>query len=515
MLPFQPASAFATETPAYLGPVGGMSSIHDAIAAALLQPVPLDRRHIVLARTKAIDTVSALEAPAVVDIARQSAAMLHIVLMEAANNDAAEIRRFQCDNAGFCEPSRRFWMPFRRTSEVPLEQAARITGGSLHVAGGFTEPTFSIAFRKVLDDFRRSYVLRYTPQGIARDGWHDIEVTAPRSPKSVVYARRGYAVEPAIAPAGPATVPTTTTRTPPVDVRSIGAAYERGEYSVVAAGLLAVTDPARLIREFVAAGNPWPGTPRREAAFVLDLAAMGIFSHREDARTEALKLLASHQLLVRHPLEPDPYERDWIFGGLALLQGAIRPDAAAPFLANALKRFPDEPRFLLADAIFADQKNRIDARAGAGLAIARYEKALARVEVAAEARIRLAALYLRIGDPSQALSLLDGTDMTRSTDRPLRFFHQLFRGQALVAGKSLDAAAAAYDAALAIWPGAQSARVGLMNTRLRLGDRAAAEGVAEQVQTAPADASDPWWRYWYGDYRFFDAAMARLREMGR
>ena len=109
---------------------GCLARFHDAIAAALLQPVPLDRRHIVLARTKAIDTVSALEAPAVVDIARESAAMLHIVLMEAANDDATEIRGFSartpvCASRRDGSGCRSSGPARRRSSGRPGSRAAR------------------------------------------------------------------------------------------------------------------------------------------------------------------------------------------------------------------------------------------------------------------------------------------------------------------------------------------------------------------------------------------------------
>jgi hypothetical protein len=94
----------------------------------------------------------------------------------------------------------------------------------------------------------------------------------------------------------------------------------------------------------------------------------------------------------------------------------------------------------------------------------------------------------------------------------MRFFRQLFRGQTLASSRDLDAAARAYEAALAIWPGAQSARVGLMNTRMRQGDRSAATALAESVQTAPPEASDPWSRYWVGDYRFFETSLRLMLE---
>jgi hypothetical protein len=78
-----------------------------------------------------------------------------------------------------------------------------------------------------------------------------------------------------------------------------------------------------------------------------------------------------------------------------------------------------------------------------------------------------------------------------------------------------DEAVAAFRTALASSPGAQSARVALMNALLMRGDRMAAEALAEQVQSESSAELDPWWSYWQGQYRLHPLAMARIRELGR
>jgi hypothetical protein len=35
------------------------------------------------------------------------------------------------------------------------------------------------------------------------------------------------------------------------------------------------------------------------------------------------------------------------------------------------------------------------------------------------------------------------------------------------------------------------------------------------VEIETSTAIDPWWIYWQGQYRFFPAAMARVRELSR
>ena len=78
---------------------------------------------------------------------------------------------------------------------------------------------------------------------------------------------------------------------------------------------------------------------------------------------------------------------------------------------------------------------------------------------------------------------------------------ELVRGQVLRALGRTDEAVAAFRAALAAWPGAQSARVALMTLLVSRGDRDGAGALAEAAQTASDDDFDPWWTYWLGDFR--------------
>jgi hypothetical protein len=73
-----------------------------------------------------------------------------------------------------------------------LRDAAEATGGTVYAPGQFHDAVS--ALRRVLNDFRQSYVLRYTVSGVDANGWHDVDVrvTAPDSDRYVVHARRGY-----------------------------------------------------------------------------------------------------------------------------------------------------------------------------------------------------------------------------------------------------------------------------------------------------------------------------------
>jgi len=79
----------------------GLASTHDALAAVLLHPVGPDRRHVVIARTKGVDTMSTVGAGALGAIAARSDARFHLVLMETAltNDDEARAWPVLADGA--------------------------------------------------------------------------------------------------------------------------------------------------------------------------------------------------------------------------------------------------------------------------------------------------------------------------------------------------------------------------------------------------------------------------------
>jgi VWFA-related protein len=511
----------------------GLAAAYDTLAAALLQPVEPARRHVVVASTKGRDTISAVEADAVRAIAERSDALLHLVVLESAKESEAALSAFQCFAMGFCTSTNRFWVPFERWLVHPYEgrplrpdgvallAGAESTGGGLHRPAGLAEPTLAGTFKRAFDDFRSGYVLRYSPEGVPRTGWHTIDVRVPKSRGSTVRARKGYGIEettPASRPAPAAREPRT--------LPELTAAYGEGRYEAVTAALRASSDPVRLLREFAEGGNPWPATPRREAAFAIELAEPAAFAARAETRDAAVEALARFSRLIRHPIEPDAFERYWHFAVLAMLEGTVRPAATRAFVERALARFPDEPRFVLSRAIVAEQDLLAPRRAAPGSPAPpppadfetvrrHYDAAIALAEVAVEARVRLAFLLHRRGRHADALTHLQSAGAQPIAEPALAYLHQLFLGHVLAALERRDDAAGAYRRALQIRPTAQSARVALMNTLLAGGDRKGAGALAEQVETEESAALDPWWMYWQGHYRMYPQAMVKLREFVR
>jgi VWFA-related protein len=156
---------------------GGATSAYDTLVAAMITRVDIDRRHLVVAITDAIDTVSVLDARAVRDVASRSDAVLHIAMVEPDSGD---------------DPPRfRPWVAYQDREFATLEDAAARTGGELHRPDDSRKGTVE-NFKRVFDDFRNSYVLRYTPAGVAPAGWHSLKVTLARTGRYSIRARSGY-----------------------------------------------------------------------------------------------------------------------------------------------------------------------------------------------------------------------------------------------------------------------------------------------------------------------------------
>jgi Ca-activated chloride channel family protein len=69
-----------------------------------------------------------------------------------------------------------------------LRELTSLTGGRLFEVD--KTANLSAIFLEVLQEFRQRYLLSYTPRGVARDGWHRLEVKVRR--RASVKARPGY-----------------------------------------------------------------------------------------------------------------------------------------------------------------------------------------------------------------------------------------------------------------------------------------------------------------------------------
>jgi VWFA-related protein len=144
-----------------------------ALLLALTRPVAADRRHIVLVFSAARGSLDVPSEEPLVRSAARADALLYAVL----NPPVYDLGHVPFD-----------YYPSEKPIRDALSRAAEATGGKAFLTNDIVG-----AFRDVLEEFRRRYVLRYSLRGTRTSGWHNIVVTVPSCPSCAIQARRGYA----------------------------------------------------------------------------------------------------------------------------------------------------------------------------------------------------------------------------------------------------------------------------------------------------------------------------------
>jgi len=80
-------------------------------------------------------------------------------------------------------------VPKRIAGQPFLRDLTDATGGELFEIESSRD--LNAAFARVLDQFRRRYLLSYTPQGVEKGGWHRLDVRVKQRGVQVK-ARPGY-----------------------------------------------------------------------------------------------------------------------------------------------------------------------------------------------------------------------------------------------------------------------------------------------------------------------------------
>jgi len=157
--------------------VPGISLVYDALFVALAHTPATGRRHLIVAMTDGEDCGSLLDGARVLDSSGRSEAVLHwIYVSNQGDFDQLSI-------PAWCTPTD------AREVDFVAQSAAR-TGGDSHRSrfGDAAVRTFA----QILDEFRQSYVLRYSAQGVKSSGWHTVAVQVPAQPALTIKARSGY-----------------------------------------------------------------------------------------------------------------------------------------------------------------------------------------------------------------------------------------------------------------------------------------------------------------------------------
>jgi VWFA-related protein len=157
--------------------VPGISLVYDALFVALTHPPATGRRHLIVAMTDGEDCGSLLDGPRVLDASGRSEAVLHwIYVSNQGEFDPNAI-------SAWCTPGDAREVDF-------VGQSALRTGGDTH-RSRFGDPAVR-TFAQILDEFRQSYVLRYSAQGVKASGWHEVSVQIPEQPALTIKSRSGY-----------------------------------------------------------------------------------------------------------------------------------------------------------------------------------------------------------------------------------------------------------------------------------------------------------------------------------
>jgi hypothetical protein len=169
-----------TKVPVNIEPVGGISLIRDALVLALVHRPEPGRRHLVVGMTDRRDCGSVVSTTLLHEISGRSEAVMHLVDYSGSGGDA----RYRVRG---CSPQA------APGGEEILARAAERTGGELHGQSRFFRASsIARAFRTIFNDFRQSYVLRYSPEEVPASGWHPLVVRVPTARNATIRARQGY-----------------------------------------------------------------------------------------------------------------------------------------------------------------------------------------------------------------------------------------------------------------------------------------------------------------------------------
>lgn len=340
--------------------------------------------------------------------------------------------------------------------------------------------------------------------------------------------------------------------------------YDRGDYEAVAAELDDVTDFKAFSKALRDLAPSWVGgaaaasvTRRRliVAGAALEVSKREFVVPRlvpQRSTPAGAALLGWADQFVRSTQTPLPAERSWRLAEIALIErsmdayllsgflppgvdnriaASIRQEHGAGVnqLGAAIERFPDEPRFKLAEVLdeevhrsghaffylgtFPISGPASDAVRDAGMwrrVLSHYDALATDLAIRDESLLRAGGITLRLGDDADAVTRFDQVDV-RSAQPDVIYLSRFLRAKALERLNRPSDAIASLHAALEAAPRAESASAALATLLFVRGDR---EGSAALIQSAlgaqPAD--DPWRDYAWPEWRLWPASIARFHQ---
>jgi Ca-activated chloride channel family protein len=432
--------------------------------------------------------------------------------------------------------------------ESPLRTLAEDTGGGYYKLRD--QDDLPRTFARIAEELRHQYVFGVTPGEVST---HKLEVFVKRA-NAIARSRRVY-MEAPVAP-----IPAATTSSKPVEPpaatipSSVSASvleamdrYERGDPAgrpPSFASVQAFTSSFENLRKAAPARisvDPSQQARRRLAiaTYALDLINANPFvvadgpvnragdpDLREMAR-DNLRALASPSASdvvewacsVLREGSPLPAERTWHVAAIAVLERFRGQSALDSHIAHAESRFPKDPEWALARAVFQelqtwpDRRDDAEYRPPSGQTAsriaARFEEAAGFAATRREAHLRWGYFELRRGRADEALTHF--AEAGDPGEPVLRYWLHLFKGRALERVGRLDDAIAAYRLAFSEVPYAQSATTALavaLVANHQVDEAAALTNRMLSVQPP----LDPWSFYTFPATRLWQTLMSRLRE---
>lgn len=154
----------------------GSSAVFDSLAVAMSSAPQAGRRHLIVLFSDGQDSSSISDSDTVLDVARRTTPTVAVVLPSTVRQRPASLLRATPRDG------------LLSVGDL-ADQVAAETGG--FVAAIAPGENLTSIFRRVLEQFRASYVLYFTPTGVERVGPHTLDVRVKR-PGAEVRARRSY-----------------------------------------------------------------------------------------------------------------------------------------------------------------------------------------------------------------------------------------------------------------------------------------------------------------------------------
>ncbi len=154
----------------------GSSAVFDGLAVALTTADTPGRRRLIVLFSDGQDSSSVSDADTLLEVVKRSTPTVAIILGSPSSERPASLLRTTTPLAS-------------ATVGTLTERIASETGGL--VATMQPGENLTSKFRRMVQDFRSSYVLYFTPRGVERTGVHTLDVRVKRS-GAVVRARKSY-----------------------------------------------------------------------------------------------------------------------------------------------------------------------------------------------------------------------------------------------------------------------------------------------------------------------------------